>query len=50
VPQVLEDALHHARILDQRDHPHRPLAPGAFERIGFENTTRVIGEKSLTGS
>jgi aspartate carbamoyltransferase catalytic subunit len=32
VPQVLEDAPHHARIVDQRDHLHRPLGPGACER------------------
>ncbi len=35
VPQVPEDPPHHARIVDQGDDAHRPLAPGACERIGF---------------
>ncbi len=32
---MLEDAPHDTRIVDQRDDPHRPLAPGTFQRIGL---------------
>ena len=54
-PQVLEDAPDDSRILDQRDHPHRPLALGAFQGIGLvhladqENNGENNGEKT-TGS
>ena len=33
--QVLEDAPHHRRVLDQRDDAHRVVTFRAFERIGF---------------
>ena len=35
IRQVLEDAPDDSRILDQRNHPRRPLALGAFQGIGF---------------
>ena len=34
-PEVLEDAPHHARIVDQRDHAHRACTFGTDEPIGF---------------
>jgi len=33
--EVLEDAPDDSRILDQRNHPHRPRALEAFQGIGF---------------
>jgi len=33
--EVIEDAPDDSRILDQSDDPHRPLAPGALQRIGL---------------
>ena len=32
---VFQDALHHRRVVDQRDDAHRSLAFWAFERIGL---------------
>ena len=34
-PQVIEDAPHDTRIVDQGDDPHRPLALWALRGIGF---------------
>ena len=34
-PQVFEDAPDDSRILNQRDHPHRPFALGAFQGISL---------------
>jgi len=33
--EVLEDALNDARILNQGNDPHRPIEPGAFQRISL---------------
>jgi len=34
-PQVIEDAPHHGRIVDQRDHAHWVFALGTYERVGL---------------
>ena len=34
-PQVLEDAPHHGRVVDQREDAHRAVTFRTFERIGF---------------
>jgi len=37
--EVLEDAPDDSRILDQRNDAHRPVAPGALQRIGLVDLT-----------
>jgi hypothetical protein len=42
--EVLEDAPDDSRILDQGNDPHRPLALGALQRIGFQSSFMQMGD------
>ncbi len=46
-PQVLQDAPHDRRIVDQGDDAHRPVALGALQRIGFQSSFMQMGDNTF---